>query len=288
MKIQRHNALDVCWRSSFAKLVHRLQEQGNDQTQLADVLQDAVRFAQFFRPGIEAAPLQLYHAGLLFAPIDSLVRQRNVNMLPSWISRTGVVEAEWDPCSHVLEGHTNTTTSVIFSPNGQTVASASDDKTIRIWDTVTGQCQRALKGHTRAVTSVVFSPDGKMVASASYDNTVRVWNPLTGTLEATHEPEGYIQYLRFSSDGRFLSTNAGNVRLEDPVASSYATSPPTMCPALVKGDWLYWDSLPLIWLPQKHRPASFATYGNLLCMGEHSGAVSFLNVDSSKIERFLA
>ena len=75
-----------------------------------------------------------------------------------------------------LKGHTGEVWSVCFSPDGKRLASASDDKTVKVWDTQTGQESLTLKGHTAAVTSVCFSTDGKRLASASKDGTVKIWN----------------------------------------------------------------------------------------------------------------
>ena len=62
---------------------------------------------------------------------------------------------------------------VAFSPDGRLLATASTDKTARLWDPATGDCVRTLTGHAAGVRGVAFSPDGRL-ATASLDRTARV------------------------------------------------------------------------------------------------------------------
>ncbi|WP_414519990.1 WD40 repeat domain-containing protein, partial [Nostoc sp. PCC 9305] len=74
-----------------------------------------------------------------------------------------------------LRGHSDSVNSVVFSPDGKTLASTSADKTIKLWNLETHKEITTLRGHSDSVNSVVFSPDGKTLASASGDNTIKLW-----------------------------------------------------------------------------------------------------------------
>ncbi|EHK20940.1 uncharacterized protein TRIVIDRAFT_8607, partial [Trichoderma virens Gv29-8] len=66
--------------------------------------------------------------------------------------------------------------SVVFSGDGHYLASASDDCTVKIWDTMTGKEKQILKGHRDWVNLVAFSADGRYLASESQDSMIRVWD----------------------------------------------------------------------------------------------------------------
>ena len=84
--------------------------------------------------------------------------------------------------TRTVEGHSDDVNSVSFSPDGSKIASASGDKTVKVWDLKRGKCLQTLEGHVRGVTSVSFSPEGTKAASASYDKTVKVWDVTSGSV----------------------------------------------------------------------------------------------------------
>ncbi len=168
---------------------------------------DAKRFLLKNRSIIEEAPLQIYASALEFSPNRSLIKALYANHIKSYPQ----INDDWGSNLQVLEGHSGTVYAVAFSPNGQLIASASGDDTVRLWNPAPGVVHQTLESHLDVVNSVVFSPNGQLVASASNESTATVWNPATGDC-APDLRRSLRQGFRgsFSPDGELIASTSND------------------------------------------------------------------------------
>ncbi|HEX4100925.1 MAG TPA: TIR domain-containing protein, partial [Pseudonocardiaceae bacterium] len=145
-------------------------------------------------------------------------------LVPTTEARGSLLSIAADPYATRLTGHTTGLTRVAFSPDGHTLATASVDKTVRLWEVSNPHQPRPLStltDHTAEIWSVAFSPDGQTLATGSDDGTVRLWDvsdarqphPLSTLTGHTNIVRG----VAFSPDGQTLATGSDDttVRLWD-------------------------------------------------------------------------
>lgn len=129
--------------------------------------------------------------------------------------RTGVRRA-W--CMQSYEGHAGDVCSVFLSNDGRRILSASQDKTLRLWQLDTGRSLRCCEGHTDWVRAAALLPDGRRALSVSWDKTLRLWDLASGRcVRVTPAHAKYINCLAVGADGQRALTGSwdGTLKLWD-------------------------------------------------------------------------
>ena len=104
-----------------------------------------------------------------------------------------------------FEGHTKATRGLAFAPNGKSLVSVSADRTVKLWNAVTGKLERSFGNHLGPVHAVAFRPGAvpSFCVTASDDKTVRVWKPGIGRMvRIVRGHGGAVFAVAFSPDGR--------------------------------------------------------------------------------------
>jgi WD40 repeat protein len=136
------------------------------------------------------------------ALVAAAKRDRTFAPIPRWpgLSSSGTERLR-------LSGHDVTAWIALFSPDGRTILTASEDGTACLWDPTTGALIRRLRGHAGPVRAAAFSPDGELIATGSEDSTVRVWDARTGAEMRTlgGGALAWVRSVAFSPDSRCIA-----------------------------------------------------------------------------------
>ena len=186
--------------------------------------QEAQRFLQHHQAGIEQGYIHVLGA-ISFTPKESLIYKMYFGTFAQQIPVVlSGIPVNW-PSHRILSGHRNSVLCVAFSPDGTRIVSGSWDKTLRLWNGVTGtSIGTPMIGHTRHVNGVAFSPDGTRIVSGSSDGTLRLWNGATGA-SICGPMDGHtnaVKCVAFSPDGARIISGSGDstLRLWDGVTGA--------------------------------------------------------------------
>ncbi len=216
------STLLAVWAKSAERFAKRAEETANLQRLAAEVAkQQALEAKTEADRQRDQVSLTAYASGMGLAQRaweeNNVVRARELLAeLPSEAAGRNLRGFEWfylsrlcHPDELTLAGHAGPVWGVAFSPDGQRLASGSNDQTVKIWDSATGEELFALKGHAGEVWGVAFSPDGQRLASGSNDQTVKIWDSATGKeLFDLKGHAGFVRCVAFSPDGQRLASGS--------------------------------------------------------------------------------
>ncbi|MEZ2319869.1 MAG: AAA-like domain-containing protein [Microcoleus sp.] len=202
---------------------------------LANVIQETAFSNESFRSRqIFQALLEALKAGYAFKQLDASAETTKGIKAQVIAALQQAVSAVKERNS--LEGHSNSVRSVAISSDGKTLASASDDHTIKLWNLQSQKPIATFTGHSNFVRSVAFSPDGKTLASASDDHTIKLWNLETQKLIATLTGHSNsVRSVAFSPGGKTLASASDdhtiklwNLESQKPIATLTGHSNPVI------------------------------------------------------------
>ncbi|KAF7970732.1 hypothetical protein HWV62_23188 [Athelia sp. TMB] len=197
---------------SCAKSEVHDHEQPQEQ-ELVEFAKDAISFVNVFAPPISESVPHIYLSALPFAPDSSLISKQYLRRYPGVLQLLSGSLDNWPAALKTIEGHTNTVSSVSYSPDGRHIVSASWDRSMYICDAETGEIAAGpFTWHSSPIMSVSYSPDGRHIASGFLDQTVRICNALTGEVVAGPF-EGHTEIINsvaWSPDGKYVVSGSSD------------------------------------------------------------------------------
>ena len=173
--------------------------------------------------------------------MTSIIRERFKTCIPRWVRRLPRVEEKWNAALQTLEGHSRDVSSVAFSHDSARLASASDDRTVKIWDASSGECLQTLN-------------TGNILLNISFD--------ATGSY--LHTEIGIIVIDASTAISALITTASA----KDPQKPRYQGG-------ALSSDrtWITYNSENLLWLPSEYRPSCSAVLGKTIGIGVGTGRV---------------
>lgn len=185
----------------------------NDLAVFAD---DVLKFVTHFEYPIAMAAPHIYVSALPFSPSNSQIFQVYAPRFPNLFSVASGRREDWGDAPVTGDGHDDKVYNVAFFRDGLRLASASFDRTVRIWDSETGKAISPPFNHDSSVSSIVVSPGGKLIASGESNGALSIWDSETGTrkLNLTGAHSDVVRSVAFSPNGSRLVTGSDDKRVK--------------------------------------------------------------------------
>jgi WD40 repeat protein len=215
------------------------------------------------RPFLQGMNVGGWIQSVAFSPDGSLVAIGNNN------GNIHLREMESGKDRTVLKGHKGWISHMAFSPDGTQLASVSgfvNDKTVRLWNTATGEELAVIENDLWPPQSVAFSPDGEVVAFGTADGSINLWQVASGPgdIEVLESQRGGVYSLAYSPDGSILAAGAndGTIRLWEVASGTMQT--------MLEGH------------QKMVRDLAFRADGEMLASASHDGSVRVWQVSTGQ------
>ncbi|KZT41001.1 WD40 repeat-like protein [Sistotremastrum suecicum HHB10207 ss-3] len=181
-------------------------------SRIETLARDAEKLISSFSSVISQSAPHIYLSALPFAPTNSAISQEYLPKFPRRLKVVGKPQTSWSVIQKILLGHSAGVVGAVYSSDGTKIISASQDGSIRLWQSETGDVNGSpFSSDDDPITCISLSPRSLIVASGSISGEVRLRDAQSGKIIATLRAGGYgasVSCFRFSQDGKYMASGS--------------------------------------------------------------------------------